>query len=159
MKSVAPCLSKTYPAIATSIPAARNALRAFAAGAGAQQVQIDAIRLASSEALTNAVVHAYRDEPGVIHVTAAVVSGELWVLIADDGCGLQPRADRPGLGLGLGLIAQVSDDFAIVPRATGGTEVRMRFSLAGAETTPGTQVRGSDTSAARPASSRFSTTT
>jgi hypothetical protein len=57
------------------------------------------------------------------------VSGELWILISDDGCGLQPRADRPGLGLGLGLISQLSDDCAIVSRASGGTEVRIRFNL------------------------------
>src|SRR6202043_2175521 len=98
--------------------------------AGATASQVDAVRLAASEALTNAVVHAYRDEPGGIHVNAAVVASELWILISDDGCGLQPRGDRPGLGLGLGLISQVSDDFAIVSRASGGTEVRIRFNLA-----------------------------
>ena len=41
--------------------------------------------------------------------------------------------DRPGLGLGLGLISEVSDDFAIVSRATGGTEVRIRFNLVTAD--------------------------
>ena len=50
------------------------------------------------------------------------------MLIADDGCGLEPRDRPPGLGLGLGLIAQLSDHLAIAPRANGGTEVRMRFS-------------------------------
>ena len=63
----------------------------------------------------------------------AVASGELWILISDDGCGLKPRADRPGLGLGLGLISEVSDDFAVVSRATGGTEVRIRFNLVTAD--------------------------
>ena len=61
------------------------------------------------------------------------MSDGLWVLIADDGCGMEPRADRPGLGLGLGLISQVSDELAIVPRASGGTEVRMRFKIGDAE--------------------------
>jgi anti-sigma regulatory factor (Ser/Thr protein kinase) len=101
----------------------------FAREAGAEPRQVDAVRLASSEALTNAVLHAYRAEPGSVYVTAAVVAEELWVLVADDGCGLEPRAGRPGLGLGLGLIAQLSEELAIVPRASGGTEVRMRFNL------------------------------
>jgi anti-sigma regulatory factor (Ser/Thr protein kinase) len=101
----------------------------FALQAGAESRQVDAVRLASSEALTNAVLHAYRTEPGSVYVTAAVVAEELWVLVADDGCGLEPRAGRPGLGLGLGLIAQLSAELAIVPRASGGTEVRMRFNL------------------------------
>jgi anti-sigma regulatory factor (Ser/Thr protein kinase) len=86
--------------------------------------------------MTNSVLHAYRGSPGLIYVNAAVASGELWILISDDGCGLEPRADRPGLGLGLGLISQVTDDFAVVSRATGGTEVRIRFNLINAQAAP-----------------------
>jgi anti-sigma regulatory factor (Ser/Thr protein kinase) len=123
--------SETYPARAEAIRKARHALSDFAAAAGADERQVEAVRLASSEALTNAVLHAYRDQPGSIHVAASSISGELWVSIADDGCGLEPSAARPGLGLGLGLIAQLSDHLAVVPRATGGTEVRMRFTLVG----------------------------
>ena len=122
-------ISLTISAEPESVALARGALRDFARQAGADPEQVDAVRLAGSEAVTNAVIHAYRDEPGEIHVTAAHVSDELWVLIADDGCGMQPRADRPGLGLGLGLIAQVSDELAVVPRAGGGTELRMRFNI------------------------------
>jgi anti-sigma regulatory factor (Ser/Thr protein kinase) len=122
-------LSLTIRAEPEAVAHARQALREFARAAGADQEQVDAVRLAGSEAVTNAVVHAYRGEPGEIHVTAAIVSDELWVLIADDGCGMEPRTDRPGLGLGLGLIAQVADELAIVPRARGGTELRMRFGI------------------------------
>lgn len=129
MQDVAQSLSLTYPAEPESVSRARRALSEFALQAGAEPQQVDAVRLASSEAFTNAVRHAYTDAPGSVHVTAALASDEIWVLVADDGCGLEPRSGRPGLGLGLGLIAQVSDDLAIVPRAGGGTEVRMRFSL------------------------------
>jgi serine/threonine-protein kinase RsbW len=131
MQSVVQNLNETYPATADSVTAARSRVADFAVAAGAMPTQVDAVRLAASEAMTNAVLHAYRDEPGSIYVNAAVVAGELWILISDDGCGLEPRPDRPGLGLGLGLISQVADDFAIVSRASGGTEVRMRFNVAG----------------------------
>ena len=120
----------TFRAEPDAVARARQALREFAADAGASADQIDAVRLASSEAVTNAVLHAYRDEPGKVYVSAALVSDELWILIADDGCGLEPRTGRPGLGLGLGLISQVSDHLTIVARSGGGTEVRMRFDLA-----------------------------
>jgi anti-sigma regulatory factor (Ser/Thr protein kinase) len=129
MRSVAKNLSQGFSAEPESVGLARRTLTDFAAAAGAGERQIEAIRLATSEALTNAVVHAYRGDPGTVHVTAAVVSKELWILISDDGCGMEPRADRPGLGLGLGLIAQLSDHLAIAPRSGGGTEVRMRFNL------------------------------
>jgi anti-sigma regulatory factor (Ser/Thr protein kinase) len=98
--------------------------------AGAAGERLDEVRLAVSEALTNAVVHAYRDgEPGRFQVTAALASGELWVLIGDDGRGLHAWNDSRGLGIGLSLISGLSDDFAIVTRASGGTEVQMRFDL------------------------------
>lgn len=129
MESVARNLNQTYEATPDAVAEGRAALAEFAAQSGADGEQVESVRLAVSEAMTNAVLHAYRGEPGTIYVNAAVVAGELWILIADDGCGLEPRADRPGLGLGLGLIAQVSDDFAIVSRASGGTEVRIRFNL------------------------------
>lgn len=129
MQSVARNLNETYAATPEAVSEARTRLAEFAASAGAGAEQVDAVRLASSEAMTNSVLHAYRGAPGTIYVNAAVVSGELWILISDDGCGLAPRADRPGMGLGLGLISQVSDDFAIVSRAQGGTEVRIRFNL------------------------------
>lgn len=129
MQSVTESFSLTYEATPSSVGRARASLADFARQAGATDTQIDAVRLATSEAVTNAVLHAYRGEPGPIHVTAAVAGTELWVLVADDGGGLQPETDRPGLGLGLGLISQVCDEMAIVARSSGGTEVRIRFDL------------------------------
>ncbi|MBV9309992.1 MAG: ATP-binding protein [Solirubrobacterales bacterium] len=151
-------LSESYPAVPLSIPRARNRLVRFAAAAGAQADQLESIRLAASEALTNVVLHAYRaGAQGRIDVVAAVASGELWLLVADDGTGLRPRPDSPGLGMGLALIAGISDGMEVVRRASGGTEVRMRFSLRATEPPPD-HSRGSDDSASSPASSHFSTT-
>jgi stage II sporulation protein AB (anti-sigma F factor) len=127
-------LNESYPADAASVRVARQDLTEFAADAGAPVERLDEIRLAASEALTNAVIHGYGEEPGTIYLTAAMVAGELWVLICDDGSGLSARTANPGLGLGLTLIAHACDDFTIVPRATGGTEVRMRFDLFSAKT-------------------------
>jgi anti-sigma regulatory factor (Ser/Thr protein kinase) len=129
VRSIAPSLNTTYVAVPSAIGTARTALAQFARGAGASPRAVEAVALSVSEAMTNAVVHAYRGRPGSIQVSAAVVARELWILIADEGCGLQPRAHRPGLGLGLGLISEVSDDLTVVPRAGGGTEVRIRFDL------------------------------
>ncbi len=159
MQATSDAINETYAAVAGSVPAARNALAELAGATGAPAERVEAVRLAASEALTNAVVHAYPESPGSVYVTAAVASDELWVLIADDGCGLHSRRDSPGLGFGLVLIAQVSDDFSIVTRSSGGTEVRMRFNLSPAKLAGRRQSRGSDAAAARPASDCFSTTT
>jgi anti-sigma regulatory factor (Ser/Thr protein kinase) len=155
-------LSESYAAVPGSVPAARNAVAAFAASAGATEQQIERIRLAASEALTNVVVHAYvrarGADPGRIHVNACVTEAGLWLLIADDGAGLHPRDDSPGLGMGLALIAHSSQELSVANRSSGGTEVRMRFPLGAGSDPPDDHRRGSDFSASLPASSSFSTT-
>jgi serine/threonine-protein kinase RsbW len=130
-------LNESYLAVPETVPLARRALAAVAAAAGAAGERLDEIRLAVSEALTNVVLHAYRNgEVGRLHVTAAVAADELWVLIGDDGRGLHAWNDSQGLGIGLSLISGLSDDFAILTRASGGTEVQMRFDLRKAVSRP-----------------------
>jgi anti-sigma regulatory factor (Ser/Thr protein kinase) len=124
-----PALSRDYSAVADSVPLARCALVAIAKSAGADVDQLEAVRLAASEALTNAVIHAYPRRAGRIHVTAWTADGELVVEIADDGLGFQTHTETPGLGMGLGLISQLTDDFTIRQPTAGGTSVRMRFWL------------------------------
>lgn len=124
-------LSESYLAVAESIPRARLAVTQFATQSGITGEPLDNIRLAVTEAATNAVRHAYPEPAtGAFHVTAAVAGEELWVLVADDGCGYQTPSQRPGLGWGLTLIAKLSEEYVITQRATGGTEVRMRFPMA-----------------------------
>jgi anti-sigma regulatory factor (Ser/Thr protein kinase) len=154
-----PVLRQTYPAVAGSVASARAAVVDLVGAAGASEEQIDKIALAASEGLTNVVKHAYPGGPGSIYLEAAVAGGELWVLIADDGCGLREHSHNPGLGLGLMLMAELSDHFAVVERSGGGIEVRMRFTITDGEHRGGRQSRGSVTAATCPASPTFSTTT
>jgi anti-sigma regulatory factor (Ser/Thr protein kinase) len=122
-------LRASYAAIPSSVPVARHAIADCAAEAGAGGEQLDAIELASSEALTNVVLYAYRAHTGHIYVTARAAGGEFWVLIADNGCGIRAGSDSTGLGLGLALISQLADGFSVAQRSTGGTELRLRFVL------------------------------
>jgi anti-sigma regulatory factor (Ser/Thr protein kinase) len=125
-------LSESAPAVPSAVPWARHLAGAFAAAAGLRGQRLEDVRLAASEAVTNAVAYAYDDVPGQVHVIGAVVSGELWLVIADDGNGMRTRpSETRGLGLGLGLMAQLSDALTILSRASGGVEVRMRFDLLG----------------------------
>jgi serine/threonine-protein kinase RsbW len=131
-------LSESYLAVAESIPHARLAVTEFAGRSGITGEPLEDIRLAVTEAVTNVVRHAYPDlTTGAFHVTAAVAGEELWVLVADDGCGYQAQSALPGLGWGLTLIAKLSDEYVITERATGGTEVRMRFPMPGREPADG----------------------
>jgi len=109
---------------------ARQAIAELAAAGGMRGQRLEDVRLAVSEAVTNAVAYAYDGAGGQVHLIAAIVSCELWVVVADDGNGMQARpSDTRGLGLGLGLIARLSDALTILTRSSGGVEVRMSFRL------------------------------
>ena len=120
--------NQSYPALASSVPRARTALALFAQATGATPEQVEAVRLAVSEALTNAVLHGSGAGGGAIHVSASRNGLELWVRIADNGPTGDGADQPPGLGMGLGLIAYMTDYFAMSKRTEGGTEIRMCFS-------------------------------
>ncbi|HTD08546.1 MAG TPA: ATP-binding protein [Solirubrobacteraceae bacterium] len=123
-------LSESRLAEAASVGWARRAVTELAAAAGMEGERLEDVRLAVSEAVTNSVAYAYEGAPGDVHVIAAVVSRELWVVVADDGMGMRRRpSEIRGLGLGLGLMARVSDALTILTRSSGGVEVQMRFHL------------------------------
>ncbi len=104
----------------------RRELSGIAAECGMDAEAIADVRLAVTEAATNAVMHAYAETPGELKVTAAIEDGRLAIVIGDDGPGLVERRDSPGLGAGLSVIATVADGVRIVsdPR---GTEIHMAF--------------------------------
>ena len=119
-----------------SVASLRTSIAAIAEAHGADEERIDAVRLAISEAVTNAVEHAYPDGGGEVHVTATVLLGQLLVVVADDGCGLHHANESPGLGLGLPLIAVHADRCVLATPAMGGVQVEMRFDLERAGTHP-----------------------
>jgi anti-sigma regulatory factor (Ser/Thr protein kinase) len=124
-------LSESRLATPDSVPWARQLVVDFAASAGACGEQLEDIRLLVSEAVTNVVLYAYAESlPGEIHIIAAVVAAELWVVVADDGRGMRSTSpNQGGLGLGLALMAQLSDGFTLASRSSGGVEARMQFHL------------------------------
>ncbi len=148
------------PAVPESVGLIRHAVADLAAGAGVADEQLDAIRLAVSEAVTNTVLYAYGETGGEVHATAELAGDELWVLIADDGRGIHAGPESRGLGLGLALMSEACDDFSVVERAGDGTELQLRFKIQTATPRAGQEPwRGSRSSATDPPSSTFSTTT
>jgi anti-sigma regulatory factor (Ser/Thr protein kinase) len=108
---------------------ARHDVARHISQAGVTDNQLDRIRLAVSEAVTNSVRHAYPQTPGPVQVTTTTVHDELWILVADEGCGHQTQSPDPGLGWGLALMAEACDEFTLTERSAGGTEARMRFDI------------------------------
>jgi serine/threonine-protein kinase RsbW/stage II sporulation protein AB (anti-sigma F factor) len=111
----------------------RSEVTDYAQRVGIADGRLGDVRLAVSEAATNAVLHAYRDrEPGQIRVYAEVRDdGNLYIVVEDDGFGPLPRPDSPGLGLGLPTIASVADAVELSAGAAAGARLLMLFETGG----------------------------
>ena len=120
----------TGPAVATIVAEARYVVTGFAAG-WVPEARLADIKTCVSEAVANAVVHAYDDgrPAGTISISAAAGPDSLTIVVTDDGVGFKARTDSPGLGLGLPLIGTLSDSLSVARAARGGTEVSIRFDL------------------------------
>jgi serine/threonine-protein kinase RsbW len=121
-----PELRATFPGTAPGVGELRRAVGEVARQCGMPPSGVDAARLAASEAATNAVIHAYRERPGTLRLEVRLERDELRLVIADDGDGLAPRTDSPGLGLGLPIMAQMSERFEVVSGPEG-TEIHLAF--------------------------------
>jgi serine/threonine-protein kinase RsbW len=110
-----------------TVTALRHRAADFAIEQGAPQELVADVALAVSEAVTNVVKYAYGPGGGPVELAAAADRGWLEIRIRDQGGGFVPGPSE-GLGLGLGLIADLCTDLAIAQESTG-TEVRMRWVL------------------------------
>lgn len=109
---------------AASIARAREVTRDFAERCGADP---DDLALAVSEAVTNALVHGYRDgRAGTIGLRGYPEGDDCILEVLDGGVGMRPHAGAPGLGLGLPVITALAVSVEILSLESG-TAIRMRF--------------------------------
>ena len=125
----APDLELTLPARPENVAVARHAIGGFADVLDMPDQTLADVKLAVTEACTNVVVHAYPGSEGPITLRATVDDGVLRVVVVDQGRGILPRADSPGLGLGLPLIATLAESLELGTGDNDETEVRMSFRL------------------------------
>jgi serine/threonine-protein kinase RsbW len=123
-------VSLIVPAVPDSIAVIRQTVSGICEALGADSRTVGDIKLAATEACTNAVLHAYANrEPGTIEIDAYADGEELRLLVRDHGTGMTPAPLAEGLGLGLPLIAALTSTLTIVEPDDGGTEVSMTFAL------------------------------
>jgi stage II sporulation protein AB (anti-sigma F factor) len=110
---------------------ARRQVLEIALETGMPDAELDAVRLAVSEAVANAVKHGYRDGSlGDVTVLAEAWDHRLKVVVSDEGCGMSPHVGSSGAGLGLPLIAELTDSMSVRPSLSGrGTTLSMTFHL------------------------------
>jgi serine/threonine-protein kinase RsbW len=102
----------------------RKDLRGWLVAHSVDEESANAVLLACSEAVANAIEHGYRDDPfGMVDITATVTPDAVEVRVADRGAWRPPRDDL-ARGRGLQLIRQVMD--LVTFDRGGGTTVTMR---------------------------------
>jgi len=108
----------------------RQAVAGLGEAIGLSEQRLADLKTVVSEACNNVVLHAYgAGEDGPLEVSADADEDGIEVEISDRGSGFRPRADEGGanLGLGLPLIASLSDSFEISGGAGEGTRTRVRL--------------------------------
>jgi len=120
---------------------ARAVVSAFVAQMDPTIDEISDIKTAVSEAVTNCIVHAYRDTLGMIYITAKLYEdGGVQIRIRDKGCGIEDvaKAREPlfttggeeRAGLGFAVMESFMDDVLVTSRVQKGTTVTLKKKLA-----------------------------
>lgn len=122
-------------AVPENVGVARLALGGFASQMDFSLAELDEIKVAVSEAVTNSVVHAYPGGPGRVIISATHDAAELVITVRDQGRGIadvnqarQPSfsTDPERMGLGFVFMESFMDDLIVESRLGHGTVVTMR---------------------------------
>ena len=122
----------------SAVPELRRRAAEFVSTASGSREVTQAVALAVSETVTNAVVHAYADhERGQVRVTCRADGERFVVEVVDEGAGIWLREDSPGIGHGLAVVGAVAHALSIGPGPDGrGTAVTMAFGRVPAPAAP-----------------------
>jgi anti-sigma regulatory factor (Ser/Thr protein kinase) len=126
---------RKYAATVEAIAVARRDVAGMARAAGASPGAVADIKLAVSEASTNAVLHAYASDGSrgeAFAISTASRGDRFSVWVTDEGRGGPAHVPSPGLGLGLGLMSQLCERVVIGVLRDGRTQVEMHFDLGAA---------------------------
>ena len=126
----------TFFALAENEAFARMVISAFLVQANPTVSVLSEVRTAVSEAVTNAVVHAYERDGGKVVMRATLGKERVDIEVEDFGCGIadiqqamQPffttQPDQERTGMGFALMQSFMDEVKVVSSPGCGTSVRM----------------------------------
>ena len=118
---------------------ARVAVGAFVARFDPTLEELNDIKTAVSEAVTNCIVHAYRDTIGMIYITVSADGNKIKIRIRDRGCGIPDieKAKEPlfttggeeRAGLGFAVMESFTDKMTVRSTVGKGTTVTLQKRL------------------------------
>ena len=136
------CMSMKMDSLSKNEEFARVVVAVFASRLDPTLEELDDIKTAVSEAVTNAVIHGYQNGEGVIELTASAEGKILTVTVKDTGVGIAdvekaiepmfttaPEGDRSGMGFS--FMEAFMDQVEVVSAPGEGTTVTMRKKIGG----------------------------
>ena len=118
---------------------ARVAVGAFAARFDPTLEELNDIKTAVSEAVTNCIVHAYKDTIGMIYITVSADGNKIKIRIRDRGCGIPDieKAKEPlfttggeeRAGVGFAVMESFTDKMSVRSTVGKGTTVTLQKRL------------------------------
>ena len=116
---------------------ARAAVAAFVAQIDPTIDELADIKTAVSEAVTNCIVHAYREDLGMIYINVKLFeNGTIAIRVRDKGCGIEnvkkameplytTRPDKDRSGMGFTFMEAFSDEITVKSEPGKGTTVKL----------------------------------
>jgi len=120
--------------LSENVAIARVTAAAFAAQIDFTLNEIEEIRVAVSEAVSNAVIHGYENKIGQIELVMKLYEDKLEFIITDHGKGIEDIAlarqpsyssDPERMGLGFVFMESFMDELEVISEVNNGTTVRM----------------------------------
>lgn len=116
---------------------ARVAVAAFAAQLDPTLEELSDIKTAVSEAVTNAIIHGYDNQEGVVAIEVYILQNEITIIVSDKGVGIeelelamQPlytsRPDLERSGMGFTVMETFMDSLEVKSEKGSGTTVIMK---------------------------------
>lgn len=140
MKKIMNSFNLRFPSKSNNEAFARAAAAAFIAQLDPTLDELNDIKTAVSEAVTNCIVHGYRDSVGVIYMSVQLVEpATVEITVRDQGCGIDDieRARTPMFttggversGMGFTIMESFMDRLSVRSAPGKGTTVRMQKAL------------------------------
>lgn len=123
------------PSDTRNVAFARTALALFASQLDWTLDELEDIKVAVSEAVSNSVIHGYQLREGIIEISASYAGSELTIVIEDFGQGISDLelAQETGytsipeerMGLGFTFMHEYMDEVLVASQVQKGTKVTM----------------------------------
>lgn len=133
-------MSLSFPSCSANEGFARAAVASFVAQLDPTIEELSDIKTAVSEAVTNCIVHAYKESIGTIYISAKFFeNGKIVIRIRDKGCGIEnvQQAMEPlfttggeeRAGLGFAVMQSFMDKISVKSQKEKGTTVTLQKTI------------------------------